>query len=785
MNAKFLLRDLKSGELSLLIATIVLAIMYVSSVLLITEGIKKGLDTSAESLLGGDRVLSSPTQIDTRFIEKAKSLGIKTSVNISFLTMLVHENDLALASIKAVEESYPLKGNLEGSTAFASEGILLTEPPVPGTIWLESELFALLNVKLQDSIMIGSAQFRVEKLLTLDPMRGSEEWIIAPRALINKKDVEKTGVIQEGSRQTYRLLLSGNKKAIESYEQWLVPQLKLTQTWADPKKAKPMMGNLLDQGQYYLSLILMLTLVLASVAISQAARRFAIRQTNTVAILRCFGARFAWILKRFMLEISCLAFLGGLLGFCLGFVIAVIAKPYIVQILHQPIILGWEIPLTISFLIVLILLILFALPPLWALNSITPLNILRGSSNLWKRAPSKLMLSLRKVLISSVGSLGIGLRYGIANFVRTPWQSSIQILAFALVMLCAWLLFLLKTDLLQTWQQQLPKNAPNYFAINIDPKDVQGFQQALQQKSIHLSAIYPIVRGRLGKVNNDLVIMDAESNQEGVRHLYRLLNLSYTLTLPEDNRIIQGTWFGKEDTGKPKIAIEQAFAKRMGIKLHDQLSFEVGEKHIQAEVTAIRSVRWDSFNPNFFIMFPPGLIDEFPKTYISSFYLPNQELSFLRTLIRQFPDINLINTTMILKQFGNIVQTLTRVIHYFWIFMVMMALILLWCAVIINQDERQRHAALFRAIGASNKTVIRIMLSEFALLGFSAGLIAIIGANIIFAWLASDLFNLSYQFSIKILLAGPLLGIVLVSAAGWLGSRAILSTPPAKLLSAG
>jgi putative ABC transport system permease protein len=785
VNAKFLLRDLKSGELSILIVTLVLAIMCVSSVLFMTEGIKKGLDTSGEILLGGDRVLSSPTQIDKSFIEKAQTMGIQTSETISFLSMLVHGNELALASIKAVEESYPLKGNLAGSTTLLGEGALLSVPPAPGTIWLESDLFALLNVKLQDIITIGSADFKIEKVLTLDPMRGGEEWITAPRALINKKDVARTAVIQLGSRQTYRVLMSGNKQAMESYEQWVLSSLKPSQTWADPKKVKPLIANVLEEGQYYLSLILMLTVVLASVAISQAARRFAIRQINTVAILRCFGARFDWILMRFILEISFLALLGGFVGYCLGFLIALLGKPFVIKILHQPILWEWKIPLIVSFLIVLALLSLFALPPLWALRSITPLNIMRGTPSVWKQAPSKLMQRLRNFLISSVGSLGIGIRYGIANFVRTPLQTSIQILAFSLVMLCAWLLFLVKTDLLQTWQKQVPKNAPNYFAINIEPTDVQDFQDVLTQKSIHTTAIYPIVRGRLEKVNNDPVVMDGEANKEGTRHLYRLLNLSYTLNLPEDNRIVQGTWFSKQDIGKQKIAIEQEFAKRMNIKMHDQLTFQIGEKSIQAEVSIIRTVRWDSFNPNFFILFPPGVIDEFPKTYITSFYLPSQELPFLRTMIRQFPDINLINTTMILKQFGDIVQTLTWVIHYLWIFMMMMALMLLWCSVIINRDERQRHAALFRALGASNQSVMGIMLSEFCLLGFSSGLIAVIGANIVFAWVVTDVFNLSYQLNTTVLAAGPVLGIVLVSLAGWLGSREILSTPPARLLSAG
>lgn len=783
MRDKFLIGGFKNGDLKLLIITMALSILCVSSVWLLASGIRNGLDISGNTLLGGDRALSASMPIGADRVEKAHQLGLKTSETLSFLSMLVHKDALALADIKAVDTFYPLRGVLKSSERLGAEEELLASTPEPGTVWLSADLFPLLNLKIHDIILIGVEPFKVTRVLTLDSVSGSEGLMLAPRVLMNASDVIKTGVLEPGSRQTYTLLVAGTKDKIEQFAQWLVPRLTSIETFHDPKKARPMMHHWLEQGQYYLNLMLLMNWLLASATIFQVARHFSARQFKTVAILRCFGADFKWIMKRFFWEAAFLSVVGGLIGFLMGFLVAFVSRPWFEHALQQPIEWGWMKAISLSFLTVCVLFLMFGLPPLWALRKVTPLHIIRKTVNVSLQEPSKAVAYFRKKYIRFIGRFGVGVRYGMSNCIRRPVQSGIQIMVFALVMLCAWLLFLMKTDLLNTWAHQMPLNTPNYFAINIGPEDVQKFEATLKEARIEYKHLYPIVRGRLLAVNHEQVEMGGVSSP-GVRRMNRLLNLTYVLNLPQDNQIISGHWFSKENIGMPIVSVEKEFSERLSIKMNDSLTFQIGEKKIEAKVTSIRKVQWSTFDPNFFMMFPPQVIDSFPKTYMTSFYVSPDKISFLSVLVKQFPSINLLNISMELKQLFSIISTLAWVVEVFWGFMLMMALLLLGCSIIIHKEERQAHVALFRALGASSHRILTIVLSEFCLLGFISGLIAVIFASGLFAWLSRYVFDLPYSLNGSVLVAGPVVGMILVGMFGWLGLREIRFTSPAHLLSA-
>lgn len=781
LNINAFLRDLKSGQLTLLIFTLVLAVMGVSSVTLFTQGILQGLTNSEAALLGGDRVLSSPTPFDPKILAKAKSLGLKTSETMTFLSMLVHSDDLALSEIKAIDEHYPLKGEMRASHELFVPDERVQSGPELSTVWLEASLFSLLNLKMNDFIIIGSAPFKITKVLTFEPDRGGEGLVLAPRALMNKNDVAKTEVIQPGSRQTYYLLLSGEGTALNLFDTWAATVLTPAQKMLTPKQARPAIKTIVHQAEQYIYLILGINLLLASLALSQVSNRFCKLQFNKVALLRCFGAKFEWILLRIINQILSAGLFALVVGYFLGFLVVFFTRNKFASIFLQKIEINFWWPLFISILTVVVLLTLFVLVPIYDLKSISPLKLLRRDAIQIESEFSKVSKLLKWVLMNSIGRLGVGIRYGISNLIRYLSSNIIQLIAFSLVLTCAWVLFLVRNDLLHTWQMQIPANAPNYFVINIDPKDEIKFKDYLSQNNIEAHNLYPVVRGQLLAVNNDEVSKE-EVNTPHQRQLRRLLNLSYGSTLPKDNKIIQGKWFNAQDINQPLISIEQGFANRLDIHLGDNLKFQIGERIFSVQVASIRTVTWDSFTPNFYVIFSPGVIDSMPTTYMTSFYIDKQNLAALKNMIVNFPSINLIDITGLLKNLLNMTNTLSTIVEYLWGLTLFMTLILLLCTISANLDERKRNAILLRALGVGNQPLLTILLSEFIILGFFAGLLSVVTAYLIYAWLAVSVFNLPVTLNWGLLMGGPLIGIFVVAGVGWFGIRKTLRVSPREML---
>lgn len=842
MSLKFLLRDIKNPELILLVLTIMLSILCVSSLLFFTQGIRYGLEDSTGSLLGGDRVLNSSTPIDPEILQKTKSLGLKSSETVVFYSMLVkareksdtnnsnrvgdshnrhnsgnnnHEEnheELALAEVKAVDDAYPLKGNLHIAKKLYGEDEAYKGIPEPGTVWLEANLFSLLDIDIGDSISIGYLPLKVARVLTFEPDRGGEGLTFAPRALINQSDLSKTKVITQGSRQQYKLLLTGSEKNLEELSTWLKPKLTASQKLLEPKDVRPVVKTLLDQAEDYLVLVIILNLLIAALAVSQAARQFAWRQYHFVAVLRCFGASFRWILGHFILEIIVYSFAATILGFFLGLLIFYLSKGMMEDLLLQNIEFFLAFPLLISLMTGLLLTIIFVLPSFLKLRTVSPLWIFRQKRGRVESGLLSVSSKWRRAISQWAVRFGVELRYGINHLIRYPLENSIQISAFTLVMVCAWLLFLLRTDLILTWQKQMPSNAPNYFAINIFPEATSKFQAFLEKNNIKSEKLYPIVRGRLLAINNES--LETEGNSiPGRAQFKRLLNLTFDEQLPKDNEIVAGEWFsvldqgkleqgrldpgkldqGKIDPGKmdqnnqdtsyASVSIEQGFAERLNIHLNDKLKFQIAGKDWEVKVKSIRKVVWDTFHPNFFVIFPPKVLDGLPITYITSFYLEANKRFILRELVREFPEINLIDMSLVLKNIENMIKKISVAIEYLWAITMIMAFLLLFCTLVVNLEEKKANAILLRALGVGHKKLLGIIFSEFLILGAVSGFLAIIIATIAYVYIGTSIFNLAVNIQPWMFLLGPFIGMLLISMGSYLGLRKVMNVSPAMALS--
>lgn len=826
----FLRNNWKSRELQWMSFAIFISVVSITAMVFLTESFNTVLNDKSGALLGSDSVITSPVPIDPLIQAQANSLNIKTTTTLSFLSMLVHQKSLALADVKAVDNHYPLRGELRTASGLFLPDISMQEIPEPGTIWVEARLFPLLDLKINDKIDVGATKLTVTKILTSMPDRTLEGINFAPTALINFANVPETDIVQPGSRVHYKLLLAGDSVSLKQFETWVLSKLTSLQTFVDLRQSRPMVNLTLQRMNDYLGLIFFINISLVGIAIAMCAKRFSQAQFDTVALLRCFGASDSWIFRHYVLGLLLLGLGVGLTGILCGFVV----KQLLSFLIFKDLLTGtgsqflWPSTLTsvssiifpvfIGLFTVLILLVAFAIPPILRLSKITPLRVLRRdlpvptvnhgfgfalaltlvavlmvfqTQNVYFTLTfvfstlviSVILLFLIQAALRFVSKqsrvLDIAFQLNLRNLARQS-ENTIQVLAFGLVISLLCTAFLIRTVLLKTWQDQVPVDAPNYFVLNIPPENLSSFEALLQEQGIKASALYPMLLGRLTAINNDPVEMTLDQSSKK-RAINRLLNLTWMQKLQKDNRVIEGAWFKDSDRGRPIISVERGFADRMNIKLGDILTFQIAEKNIASTVTSIRTVEWDSFHPNFYVIFPPGIIDTLPITYMTSFYLSSKNIGFLKNVVQKFPMINIIDTQMLAMHLKSFLDSLSWIIQYLWGFTLLTSFILLFATIASTLDVRKNEAKILRILGVNNRQLYSILLSEFLVLGLIAGVLGAFCAQGVVYWLAHFIFDLPFSFNILVLVGGSLLGIVLIVFGGWIGTRSVFSAPPLRI----
>lgn len=822
LAVKLLLREWRAGELYILLVALIIAVTALSSISFYTDRIARALDTQASELLGGDLVVTSPNPLPPQWQEKAQSLNLQTAAILIFPTVAVAGDQLQLVEVKAVPTNYPLRGHLSITDNPNGAGQTTNNIPAPGTVWVDTKLLALLSTKLGSTITIGALPLSITHLLTYEPDTESNVFNIAPRILMNVSDINRTKIIQPGSRVIYRLLLTGDAGNLSAFKQWIMPQLTPQQRLLGIKEGRPQVENILQNAENYLHLAVIVCVILAGIAIAVTARHYAHRHYDTVALLRCIGMTQRQILSILGRQLLLLGLIGSIVGCLLG---------YLSQVALEKIFSGWfnvqlpGISLSASFIAVvtgLCILLGFSVAPILQLKSVSPVRVLSREINvaspsfllsyagafaviaallLWHSPNVQLTLLLLYGIAFTVLILywagyamiqlprlfppiiGVNWRYGLTNLARRSTSSTVQLVAFGLVIMVALLLIFIRSDLLTAWQKQLPANAPDYFAINIEPEQVNAFTQLLQQHHVTTSGVYPMVRGRLITLNGKPIKRAVPKGQENNEALNRELNLTWTTALASDNHIVAGRWFNAQDSGKPEVSVELNLARQLGFELGDQLGFQIGNQKITATIISARTLRWDSFHPNFYIIFPPGVLDKLPATYITSFYLPAAQKNVLINIVRQFPSVTLIDVAAVLAQARQIVFNMTLAIEYILVFTLLAGLAILYAALHASLDERLYEGALLRTLGASREQLHRILATEFICLGILAGLFAAVCASLLAYLLARQFFGLEYftmhfSYWIYSIIAGGLI----VGIAGLVGTRSVVNQSPLKVL---
>lgn len=802
-----ILSDIKTRELKVLVWVILISVITVYTISTLTESVKDALETKSGEVLGGNKVVSSAYKIPNEIKSIARENNLQTSEVISFSSVIINSasDKFALGSIKAVTSSYPLLGTLRVADNLSDQEYDTNSTPNPGEVWLEPRLLLELGLNVNQKVKIGETELSITKLITYEPDRIGI-YAFTPRALVNSKDLPKINVLKDGSRARFSLQLTGSKLSLENFERNIPKKYAGTFEVDTPSSARPTIKVALDKGESFLGLCAIVNVLIAGIAIAVCSRRYSLANMKYVAILKTVGVGKNKIFALYFLSLIVIAFITSILGIVLGIILQGIYRIYLEK--HLP---GLELivnlnTVLLSIVTALVLVLGFALPRIIQLSNVSPVSILKRNLILpniqtlsiylisilslifYSIILVKDIILLKVFFISLIGiggslllifanvvtilkkpikNLGFYFRLGLNNLIHNSYNTAIQISSISIIITIAFVLFYIRSDLLDTWQSKIDDSTPNYFAVNISQEEINDISKIFSSNNVKSSKFYPIVRGRLLKINNEIV-GDVE-NSSGKRGLNRPLNLTWSKNVPEDNFITSGKWY--DETSKGEISVEKTLQQRLNLALNYTLTFKVGTKEITAKITSFREVDWDNFKPNFYVIYPVGVLNDFPHTYINSFFLPKEDLSLVNKIIELFPSINIIDITAILSQVKSIINIITNIVAFLWLQTFLIGLTLFYAMILSNIEERKRDNLIMQRLGASLKQISSLFFVEYISLGVACALLSLLVGNAITYFLTSSIFNLQYTFNIKLNCMSFLVIVCIVTLFGYFSIR--------------
>ena len=821
LSMKLLRRDWRAGEWRVLLIALVLAVGSISTVGLFADRVRLALQQEATSLIGADLRISSTRPLPKEYRDAAQQRRLRVMESDAFPSMVTARNENLLADIMSVEQGYPLRGKIIIDDG--AQHVIRNENsniPARGTLWADERLMQRLGLQLGDEVGIGALHLRVAARVVrfVDQSVGFASF--APRVILNAADLPASGLVQEGSRIGYRLMVAGDAKQVAGLRSWLQSRLTLGEKMEDVRDARPEIRTALDRAEHFLGLAALTAVVLAGVALALASRHFISRHLDSCAMMRCLGADQAQVLRIFLYQFlllgACAVLLGELLGYVSQSVLVESIASMRAAALPSP---GWT-PIWQAAASGMALLLGFAFLPLWQLKGVSPLRVIRRELGvpeagtgllyasggavlcilfLWQAGSLKLGLTVLGGLIAGLLLFGLlawlivrGLaRFGshvFSNMARHARSNAVQIVALSLGGMALLLLTFVRADLMDSWRSRLPPDAPNRFIVNIQPDQRAAVLDFFAKQKLSRPDLFPMVRGRLVAINGRAVSGDDYPDPRARALVERETNLSWLDHVPTGNVLVQGNWFSpgpKADGAGQKIgelSVEEGIAKTLGINMGDTLTYEVAGNRFSAKVVNLRKVEWDSMQVNFFVIAAPGMLEDFPASYITSFYLPPDRGQAMNALLKQFPNLLLIDVEAMIAQVRHIMDQISQTMTAVFMFTLLSGLAVLYAALLATQDERIHEAAILRTLGADSRYLRRLHLSEFAVLGLLSGLFAAGGASLLGWILAFKVLDIPYQTSIAIWLAGGLGGMGIVVLAGWLGTRRLTLLPPLVIL---
>lgn len=810
---RLLRSDWRSRELFTLLLALIVAITAVSAVTVSTDRLEGAMARQSTEMLGGDLVLRSSRPIDAAWDERAAALGVETARMWVFSSVVMHGDDLQLASIKAVSENHPLRGTLRIADAVDQPDRDVSHGPPAGEVWADRRILQNLNMGVGDLIEVGALELPVTQVLTYEPDSVSGFAFLSPRVMMNAADLEAAQLIAPGSRIRYRLLFAGGD--IETLRSELEPALTPDERLREVSDGDGAAFDAFAQGQQYLKITAILAVLLAATAIALSAQRYSRRHLDGNALLRCFGASQRLVAVASAWQLTLISVLACVMGSLAGLAIHQLIFVIVADLLPASVPPPRALALLPGIATGALLTGGIALPPLLRTAGVPPLRILRRDlepprlSNRILYPLPPLLLGLLLVVMGMTDLLVLGVLAGLLlsllalgsgiyvllrtlkRFAATPavlkrlgthaTASAGQVVAIGTALLAMGVMAELRGDLLDRWRLQLPEQAPNHFIMNLQPHERGAFADLLAQHDIE-APLHPVVRARMVSINDASLTAHLEQRAAGDADggdLTREHNLSWSDRLGDDNRILRGDWPPRLDnTG---LSMEDDFARQLGVDLGDRITFESGSRRVTATVSSIREVSWETLSPNFFMVMAPGSLDDLPVTYLTSFHVSPDRRELVAEIPRRFPGVNVISVEPILEQLQTVLGQVTLAVELMVAFVLAGGIAVLFAVIQSNADRRLQEAAVIRALGARRSFLLKRYLTEYAALGFAAGLLAAIGVAIACRVLYQQ-FDLDYADNPALWIGLPLAAAGLLAAFGYLGTRQVLNVAPKAVL---
>ncbi len=819
---RMLRRNWSAGELRVLLLALCIAVASVTTVGFFADRVQAALDRQANELLGGDLAVIADKPLAPEFFDDARRRGLATAQTRTFPSMVVAAGGVNLAEVKAVSDAFPLRGKIRVSDAARPAEHEVAGGPRPGTVWIGAPLAARLGLAVGDTLQVGRVKLAVAAIIRREPDSVLDYFGIAPRVLMHESDLDATGLMQVGSRVVYRLLLGGEDEALGRYRADMAPKLARGQRIEGVRDARSEVRTALERSQRFLGLASLLSVVLASVAVALAARRFSQRQVDAAAMMRCLGATQADIFEVHAWQFAALGLAACALGSLAGYGAQEVLAHWLTSFFTVALPLPGFMPALRGAVIGFVLLLGFTLPPLLRLRNVSTLRVLRrdlapaeplsaaafalglaaiSALIVWQAGDVKLgaiAVGGFAAALAAAALAGYGMirlvsrlrgaasgpwRYGLANLRRRTGASLVQIMALGLGLMAMLMLTLVRTELITKWQQSMPADMPNRFAINIQSDQLADVKKYFAGIGLATPDLYPMVRGRLMQIGAREVSAAGFKDERARRLVEREFNLSWAASNRPDNKIVAGKFWTPESK-EPQFSVEEGLAKTLGIKVGDELAFDVAGSRFRAKVTSLRKVDWDSFKPNFFVIASPSLLESYPASWITSFHLPAGRDDVITDLVRRFPNVSVIDLSALMAQFQRITDQVSRAVEFVFLFAIAAGLVVLFAAISSTQDERVFEGAILRTLGADRRQLAILQLAEFLAIGLLAGTIASAGAVALAMVLADRVLGIAYDFHWGLPLAGILIGGAGVSIAGLIGTRRAVSSPPLQTLRA-
>lgn len=841
LAARSLKRDLRAADVRALFVALVLAVAASTMIAFFLDRLERGLERQAGQMLGGDLVLEQRDPFPEELRNTLEQAGFTLSDQVDLVSMISQGERFQPASLKAVDDVYPHYGVSHVDRGSGVEQI--ASGPPAGEAWADPRLAELIEIEIGDRVQVGQTELTISGIIEREADQSAGFGNFNPRLMLNTADLEATGLVQPGSRIEFELLAAGPPAALDQV-QGLLAQLRRDGVEVrDVRVDRPQLGNALQRAESYLGLAGLAAVLLAGVAVAMSTRRYVERHLDTAALLRCFGASQYQLVTIFSLQLIGLALMASLIGALLGLVGQAVLLWLLTSFLPMTLPPPGIMPLWLGIFTALAVLVGFAGPTLLRIKQVSALKVLRRELDPLPPA-AWLVVGVASIVFGGLlwlysgsfplalallvgGSALLALLWGVSSLLLngllravqrlkggSEWVQAFrlggrqlarrkqaglgQLLAFSVTFFAMAMIVLVRGDLLTTWQDQLPEDTPNYFAINIQPGERDAFEQAVAPRVDTQSTLYPMVRGRITEINGQAPRDAVPADARGDNSLRRELNLTWQSELPEGNQVVAGQWFTpasepkgwmsevdatpSSDSETVPISVEDGLAERLGLGLGDEITFAVGSDSITTRIESLRSLNWDSFNPNFFVIFPPGVLESFGHSFITAFHLPDEEQGLVRELVSDFPGVSLLNVDAILGQVRDVLTQVTRAVELVLILVLLAGVSVLYAALTASRPVRAHESGLLRVFGAGNRMISRVQGAEYALLGFASGLLGAVLAELATAALYLYWLDLTPRLHIGLWLTLPIGGALLIGIIGHALSYSLRRQAPAASL---